>query len=183
MSMPELREEVRSGVTWKLVAELIRRHHAQVDLRIYETHPGGGLYDCLSLFAGAFPSGTHLCDFNQASAHLHAFGKVSSPRCNLEDLRWPDGNDYVLAYLRSEDPKEVVDQIGSILGLPVSGKVVPPITAPVLAARLIAEIMSRSMLDRFGFDVRSGYIDTSGGECGLRDELKQIPSIASPDSR
>jgi hypothetical protein len=42
------RNPVTRALAWWLAAELIRRHPA--DLREIETHPGGGQYDCISLY-------------------------------------------------------------------------------------------------------------------------------------
>jgi len=78
--MLELRSQVVWAVGWKIVAELFRRHHESASLRLYETHPAGGLYDCLSLFSGSFPGGRRLCDFNQASSHFHVWGRLGTHR-------------------------------------------------------------------------------------------------------
>lgn len=176
--MTELRSEIVWTVGWKIVAELFRRHHASANLRVYETHPCSGQYDCLSLWCGDFPSGRHLCDFNQASSHLHVWSQ-GSPR-KLDDLRWPEGNNYVEAYLRSQDPKDVVDQVESVIGLPGANKTIPSATAAVLSVRLLSEVLAGCAFDRFGLDVRNGFFDSSGMvPCEPRKELRSVPAIAA----
>lgn len=178
--MLELRSEVVWAVGWKIIAELFRRHHESAYLRLYETHPAGGTYDCLSLYSGSFPGGSHLCDFNQASSHFHVFGRLGTPTKTLPDLRWPDENNYVMAYLQSQDPKTVIDQIESVLGLPPATSPLPLTTAPVLCIRLIAESLARCAFDRLGLDARNGFLDTSGMPVsGVRDELLLVPAVAS----
>jgi hypothetical protein len=39
---------VKRALAWWIAAEMIRRHPD--DMRVIETHPGGGMYDCLSLY-------------------------------------------------------------------------------------------------------------------------------------
>lgn len=43
--MQQLSRQLIESGSWSLSAQLVRRHPR---LRIYEMHPGGGLYDCLS---------------------------------------------------------------------------------------------------------------------------------------
>ncbi len=179
--MANFRFQVITAVTWRIVAELIRRHHAH-RLRVYETHPGGGQCDCLSIYVGeaGFDS-RHLCDFNQQSQHLHIFNTYSTPRRRLDDLRWPDGNDYVSPHLGNEEAKVVVDDIEALVGLPLlAGKSLPSTTPPTLIFRLIAGVLERHMLSRETLDVRCGWHDSSGMEGSyIRDELQLLPGVAS----
>ena len=39
---------VKRALAWWIAAEMIRRHPA--DIRVIENHPGGGAYDCVSLY-------------------------------------------------------------------------------------------------------------------------------------
>lgn len=41
---------IRHWITWRIVAELFRRHKPRSHLRVCELHPGGGQYDDLALY-------------------------------------------------------------------------------------------------------------------------------------
>jgi hypothetical protein len=177
----EINRKITSAITWRIVAELFRRHEGDRKLTVLETHPGGGMYDCLSLISGENSDVIHLCDFNQQSRHLHPFVTGSQGHTALCRCDWPDGNDYVLQWLRVDDPKTVVDQIESVLGLSEFGSAaLPPTTPSVLVIRLIADLCKTFMLERFGLDIRNGYFDTAGiFPSRIRPELKSVTAIAS----
>lgn len=162
--MVQPRHNVRAAVSWQVVAELLRRHHKACQLRVLETHPGGGTYDCLSL---CYPRcgdvfGGHLVSFNVLSGHLFVWHPYGTPRVRLEQLGWPEGNNYVLAYLAAEDPKTVVDSIEALVGLPPEPPQLPPTTPPVLVARIVAGVLKRYLLARHRVEVRCGWFDSSG---------------------
>ncbi len=180
--MPWYRYQVTTAVTWRIVTELLRRHCEKRKLSVLELHPGGGQYDCIALQLmpgdGEFP-GECLCQFNQLTQHMHIFGHYTRPESSLEELRWPEGNNYVEAFLSSPDPKQVVDQVEKVLGLPSpKGKQLPPTTPEVLSFRLISALTERYMLARECVDVRCGWYDSSGMEgCYVREELNLFPEI------
>lgn len=174
------RYQIRAAVTWRIISELITRHHTK-RLRVFETHPGGGQYDCLSLVCDKGRTPVHLCDFNIQSQHLHVFGPYSQPHADLEDMRWPDGNDYVALYLMKENPDEAISQIEDVLGLPK--KASQKITTYVITLRLITALLERFMLSEDVLEVRSGFIDSSGYDSGVRKELYEIPEIAKKLSK
>lgn len=178
--MPFYRYQVTTAVTWRMVTELLRRHCEKRKLSVLELHPGGGQYDCiaLQLMPHEFP-GQCLCQFNQLTQHMHIFGHYSKPELSLEELRWPENNNYVEAFLSSYDPKQVIDQVEKVLGLPsLKGKQLPPTTPQVLSFRLISELLERCMLAREYIDVRCGWYDSSGMEgCYVRKELSFFQEI------
>lgn len=47
-SSPSCTRELKEALGWQLVAELVRRHPGV--FTVLETHPGGGMYDCLALY-------------------------------------------------------------------------------------------------------------------------------------
>src|SRR6266852_4486523 len=104
-----LRYQIRTAVTWTIVAQLFRRQGHLGFLRVLETHPGGGQYDCLSLYLVAKPDGLiyggrgssrrHLCDFNQGSGRLRVFDVGRDGQTTVEELPWPNKADYVAAFL------------------------------------------------------------------------------------
>ena len=46
MEAIELSRQLLEAASWRVVAELVRRHPT---IRVIETHPGGDQYDCLQL--------------------------------------------------------------------------------------------------------------------------------------
>ncbi len=176
----EIRYEVAAAVTWRIIAELFRRYHKSSDLRVYELHPGGGTYDCLALRYRDYPRGNQLCHFHVPACHFHLFGAIGSPRRRLEDLRWPEGNNYVVQYLCGWDPKNIIDEISGLLGIPEPAhQTLPPTSPPVFMVRLIAELTGMMMLERHGIEVRSGYLDSSGYPSEtIRADLKLVRKIA-----
>lgn len=69
--------QLREALTWKLVSELHRRHPGK--FTVIETHPGGGQYDCLSLWQG-----------NQTIADLNRVGGFYSEQRSIPwNELWP----------------------------------------------------------------------------------------------
>lgn len=169
---------VRAAVTWRILTELVRRHQNECGLRVYETHPGGGQYDCLTLvWYDASRRRRHLCDFNVASQHIHVWEPYERPRLRLGDLWWPDQNDYVLPFLSACDPKEVVDAVEALLGLP-EGRRPQPTTPPILVLRIIASLMERNAFARRALEARCCWHDSSGmGGSFLHDWVAWFPSV------
>jgi hypothetical protein len=173
--MIEVRHNVKLATTWRILAELTRRHPGV--FRIVETHPCSGQYDCVSLMArqGDNPFAQHLCDFHVPAQHFHIFEPLSTPQARLSDLAWPDTNDYVLGYLSAPDPRKVVEDIEKALGLPAyhpSGAS----SAAVLVVRTIAAALERFMLSRDRLDVRCGWYD-SGYGTGPTDWALSMPQV------
>lgn len=174
----ETRYGVRAAVTWRIIAELFRRHKQACRLRVLETHPGGGQYDCLSV---GFNRGevllVHMCDFNVGSQHLHLTHPYAEPRARLQDLGWPNFNDYVVPFLCAEDPKEVVDQVEALLGLPACPGL-PPTTPPTLVCRVIAGVMERYAFSRTLVTARCAWHDSSGFEgCYVEPWIASFPEL------
>jgi hypothetical protein len=167
------RYQVIAAVTWRIVAELMRRHHQAFQLRVVELHPKAENQDCIGIFQqrGDFP-GTPLCYLNQAG-DIHIQIKTSAKvQARIEH--------YVDAYLASEDPREIVEKIESALELPdFRDKLLPSTTPPVLVFRLIAGLLERFALSRERLEVRCGGFDNPE-ESGafIRGELTIFPDIS-----
>lgn len=108
-------QRIVTGVTWKIVAELFRRHLEHPKLRVYKTHPGGGMYDCLGLWSGGWPGAQCPGSFILQSAHFHPGIPYQPTEARLADMQWPGANDYMLTYLAAEDPTRVIDQVAALL--------------------------------------------------------------------
>jgi hypothetical protein len=146
---------VIEAVSWRLATELIRRHAG--DLRLVETHGGGGQYDELRLYPRSGPeSATFLVSLNRlGSAHFSrapAWGTV-----------WIDA-------VAAEDPRSTVDELERRAGLH-SAAGLPAATADVLTFRAIAMILSHTAFEPARWECRSGVLDSSGYGGGPRDEL------------
>ena len=57
-------KQVIEALSWKLVSELHRRHPKK--FTVIETHPGGGMYDCLCLYA--VNESTSIASLNRAGS-------------------------------------------------------------------------------------------------------------------
>ncbi len=175
--MIEVRHTVRQAVTWRFVAELMRRHQRRIDLHVCELHPEGGAYDCVSLFAGAFQR--HLCDFNLVSQHLHAYRgdgrggerQVSFPR--VED------DDYVQALLAAPDLRVVIDTVEQALALPPQRGPLGPDTPAVLVSRVIATFFERRAFAPKLYDARCGCAQTSWPAALTRHWCGRVPTVAA----
>lgn len=167
------RYQLIDAVTWKIVAELMRRHCHSSELRVFETHPGGGQYDCLSLRKGYDNlNGTHLCDFHAKGIHIHL--KIGDFHRIFE---WRGHDDYISAFLKLQDPKPLIDELEKQLQLPdMSSRKIPPTTPPVLIYRIISEILQRYVFAREMLFVECGWYDSSY-DCHSRKELLHFPSI------
>ena len=154
-----IRPQISFAITWRIIAELFRRHYASQRLRATEIHPGMGQSDGISILSleraidgvySAYHSGRtkRICDFN---AMGQWFAEEEGELFN-----------HVKAYLTAQDPVDVVDRIERRLRIEYDGgKPVPKTTRPVLAFRLIAECLSVFGLSRSSIDVRMCFQDSS----------------------
>ena len=129
-----LRFSVLSAITWRVIAELFRRHSAAHPLSIQETHPGISVRGRLHVL------------LDRDSVELWSWPRVAF------NLGGPSGTyevsgdpvDYATAFL-TRDPRDVIDEIGRALGL-AAPKHLPAATNPTLAVRLIADTLERVAL-------------------------------------
>lgn len=137
------------------MSELLRRHGTRLGLRVYESHPGGGTYDGLALFTETGNERKQLAFFHTLSQRLD----IVDARGSVQDANvpgWPGGDQYVLAFVSSADPKTVVDDAERALGFPSSGTI-PPSTPAITCTRAIAAFLRARALERETYDVRSGW--------------------------
>ena len=165
MNSDEVATRFKHWVTWRIVAELMRRHKHHLDLRIYEIYPGGSLSDTLALTGG----GRRVCDF-------FGFRRINHHVELHSSLERSGG--YVLPYLKAEDPKTVVDDIERTVNLPkIVGKL--PVSCPTTKTiRVMADILTIALTTRDSHQWRSADRDHSGGEAGPRESFLQFEHIA-----
>lgn len=129
--------------SWWIASEIVRRHPS---LTIRETHPGDGLYDCLTIVDSAL---RRVLDLNR-HGRLHAPNNE-----DFEPLPWS-------ATMTAAGGHDVVKTLEKAAGL------APPIQAAasgpkVLTYRLIARVLGSLVDDRHTWDARSGEFATARG--------------------
>ena len=164
-------ERIKHMVTWQIVAEVMRRHKASKDLRVFEMHPGGGQGDTLCLYDCSNPEWDKLNDFRgfrrMGEEHL-----AGPPLENLGGYVWP--------WLTAEDPKEVVDAVERACRLKPRPGYLPPSNPTVRVFRLMAQVLAIACANRRNLQWRSALCDSSGMMGGgVRPTLKELPHISS----
>lgn len=157
--------QLLNAYSWWLAAELVRRNP---HLIIHETHPGGGMYDCLSVRDGRHLSNAPtLVDINRAG-RIHAF------RQNLDgtvhDLTFTWAEALSVEYLH-----RLVDEIEMIVGLNPEEEWPP--TPRSRAYELLAETLMSQVNEIAIWDVRNEIDDSDPFVDGLNGYIQQFPSI------
>jgi len=156
------RQQIADAVSLELIYQIMRRYQAQYGLRLFETHPGGGQYDCLALYSRMGNFKHHFFDFNLAAQSLHVWRN--------EYKRF----DVVDDYLQAENPKIFLDSLCRAAGLDVNIKL-PPSTGPVIACGIMAKIVQSRIFSPDRYKFLMAYWDTSGAvEGGIREELVNL---------
>lgn len=142
--------------SWRIVSELFRRYPNKFTL--IQIHPGGGQYNCLSLFDKQ--SKEHLADFNRPGS-LHIFsGEQSS-----SDI-W--------SQFLSRNSKNILDEVCRILHLPPINKL-PMSTPATLTYRFIATFLTHSTFGIHSWKCENGNCDTSGYGGGVVKDFEFFP--------
>jgi len=140
-----LNSQLTEVASWRILSELFRRYPGK--FQVIETHPGGGQYDCLSLFF----DNRHIADLNRVGS-FHVFNSTGhSPPMDI----WQS--------LAEEDVQDVLGQICKCLELQVPIKL-PPSTSDVIVYRFIAAFLGHSAFGKEKWECRNGYFDSSGNE-------------------
>jgi len=147
--------------SWWIAGELVRRHP---DLRLIETHPGGVLYDCLSLLTSEVRKPKVVIHFNRGGA-IHVPGTPDSTQ-----ISWASA-------LATDDPHLIVKQLENAAGL--SHPSPAPSTSPAaLAYRVIARILASLVNDKDTWDARNEQEDSSDGGWGPQNFVQNFPRAA-----
>lgn len=171
------------ATAWWIAAELIRRHPQ--DLTVIETHPGGGTYDCLSVYRREPDTPTAVVLMNQGGSITHGswFGEGDHDR-----FQW---SEVILTPARRSYVVEQLERIEE-LSPPAS---TPATVTTSIGPRVIAAFVARTALGRGGHPeaisrmdlpwyAANGFFDTSGyGPAGRRDELFAALPAADDHSR
>jgi hypothetical protein len=179
-----LRANVIYAATWRVLAELLRRHGAAQDLHVGAAYPGlsptGFFHITRGLCRSFDPSHAQprldLWLGGGCCAQIHASTPFGPPRASSDDVSWRDVG-YAHALLGSDDPKSVVDTIEALAGLPPVAEL-PPSTDAALVARVIAAALEARMLDRRLYRTSAGYLDHDGTVAPVA-ELARVPELWS----
>jgi hypothetical protein len=145
--------QLREALSWKLVSELHRRHPG--DFTVIETHPGGGQYDCLSLWAGS----QTVADLNRVGGFNVFSGGQGIPWQEL----WSAG-------LVEGGIADLLDRMSRECGLTIPAQL-PPTGPETLVYRVMAGVSAALVFDKASWEWRNGQLDTSGcNDQGYRDQ-------------
>ncbi len=158
-------------MSWRVAAELVRRHPAR--LRVIETHPGGGQYDCLTIIDREANDGG--CITLNRVGGVHVLRRFDDPRVVQPYDRY---HDFWGAYLEAS-PRKVLRALERRAGLPDVSSV-PATTPSTLSIRFAAACVAPTAFGIRRWEWRNGFEDTSGWVGGPREELfTAFPIIAA----
>lgn len=144
--------------SWRLISELFRRYPGKFSL--IETHPGGGMYDCLTLVHNQ----RHVADFNRVGCFHVTDNQNGEPSLDI----WRS--------MVEEDTQNVLDQVCRRLELKIPAKL-PPSTPDVIVYRFIATFLTHALFGKGRWECRNGCIDSSGMDvCGKSLAFDQFPA-------
>lgn len=178
----QIRRPIAAAISWTIFAEIIRRHGPHGDLRVIEMHPGGGMYDLLTLCRVNRKSGG-IYDHFEELASINLLSGIL--RASSSDA---DEADIFDNWLRREDPADVVTLAERVLGFaPVTGLAAS--NRWTFGPRLFASLLGSQMARRDYLDARMCSADTSGYGGGIVPHLADYSAIADftgkdvPDDR
>jgi hypothetical protein len=151
---------VIEAASWRLASELVRRHPDQ--LKLIRSHPGGGQYDCLTIWSIAHPHRT--IQLNRLG-RIHMHGPSATELADWSPTDWAD-------YLAA-DPRQFLERLERAAGLPTPGSP-PPATPTTLTYRVLAAIAVSGFKSVHPVTIEQGYIDSSGGS-GPNRRLDAFP--------
>lgn len=158
--MSNHRLTLRYAATWHLLAELLRRHHREHDLRLCWQFPGLSPNGIVELRR---PSGAVLLSFDLV------FSAVGPGAAH-------DIGDYVSALLGSDDPKQLVDRLELVAGLPAHPASLAHPSGAVQCARVIANLLTRRSFARVSYRTSPAYADNDASVRAC-DWLAHLPEV------
>jgi len=147
--------------SWRIISELYRRYPGQ--FKVIETHPGGGLYDCLTLINGQ----RHIADFNR-QGRLNVFNRFDGN----QDL--PAPLEIWTEMFESNELKTLLDKISKMMGLTVPASL-PPSTNTTLVYRFISTFLTHAAFGKHKWECRNGFFDTADYGGGVVKDFNIFP--------
>jgi hypothetical protein len=146
--------------SWWIASELARR---QSRLRIVETHPGDGMYDCLHLGDDGAGFGT------VGTVALNRHGTLHAEGSNTENLTWADA-------LAAGGPHDIVHELERRMRWKVTSA--DPTTARSLAYRGISRLLTRVINERDHWTVRQVSPGNSWLDFSEDDLVHEFPQAS-----
>ncbi len=155
------------SASWRIVTELVRRYPDT--FVVVETHPAEGMYNCLSLFNKDLG---HAADFNRYG-YFRVFGRFDGVREMPEPLEiWP-------ALINAFSPKEVLDRVADMLGLPHPPKM-PASTPATMVYRFISAALGQAVFGVTPWECHSGMVGTLNQGIGIPNpDLNHFPGAVA----
>ena len=162
MARQPMNHQLIEIASWRIVSELCRRYPGK--FTVLETHPGGGQYDCLSLFD---KKQKHIADFNRAG-RFHVSSSYDGVEQREPFAIWPE-------MMEEYDQKRVLDKVSDDLGLPIPAKL-PAALPTTVVYRFIAAFLSHAVFGVQRWYCINGVEDASGYGGGIRNAFfEQFP--------
>ena len=162
-----------AALAWRLIAELVR-HHPNETWRVWQLHPGISIRGMVALVGSASSEEQPNIQFclGGPSGHGHisrAFKGLDVP----SELREFDFGREMLG----SRPAEFVRSLCRTWGLPVVNGKLPPSTPRSLATSLVANLLSRRIMDLTPWRTTAGAFDTSAGGCTIPDWIVDVAQL------
>jgi hypothetical protein len=167
---PVANTQLSQALAWWIASELVRRHPGE--LRVIETHPGGGQYNCVSVYRVTDGRGPEVVVHMNLDPGTHlTHGSWFSADGDGERFNW-------LEVLLCENRRSyVVEQLELAEHLSVPSRT-PTTASSTIGPLVIAAFLERSAFGPACWDVVNGAADSSYG-LGVRSELfEQFPGAA-----
>ena len=162
---------VSNAISWQLAVGLLR--HAEENLTIRETHPGGGQYDCLEIVDGDTPnpSPSYLTINRCGSIHFMRSGAASVP-----DEVWDEPRTHGAF---SKFSREMLELAGLTWRSDARRS-----DRSLLTVRVIAEVVATTALTATPWDARAAFHDSSGpgGSSVAEGATRGFPGVGSAPS-
>ncbi len=150
---PMIRDQLLINLSWRVMCEVMR--HAPGRFILLESHPCGGMYDCLGL---KDQDNRHFVDFNRCG-RIHFMTIFQGGA--LKDNGGVEPIDYIREIEGGASTQDIVEKICKTIGLPVH-KQLPPGDTSVLMMRYISAFLSHSVHGKHQWNCVNGTFDSSG---------------------
>ncbi|KAB1950061.1 TY-Chap2 family putative peptide chaperone [Brevibacterium linens] len=149
-----VRERMVFLQSWWVASELIRRHP---ELELIETHPGGGLYDCLSVLSNEGSAKLDIDLNRNGRIHIH-----SATPSWFDSTRWDIRHPVEWSTeLEQEDRRRIPRFLEDAAGLRPPSQT-PVTTSKTLTCRAIYHLLLFALNEAEYWDIRNGKLDSSG---------------------
>ena len=144
------------------MTEIARR--SPEDLRLLESHPGYGLFDCLGLMDGA---GHPLISLTR-SGTLSLYATLEGETLAVQET------DFFSRFIEDGAMSREVQRLCAALRIP-SYKRLPSTTPAILAYRYLTALLEQAAMASRPWECRNGYHDSEGLGAGDRSDFALFP--------